>query len=77
MYEIKIKKYLPITLKVDNFFKINTKIKLKLFLRHSIPNSIQNFNVQGQSLRALLPKRSEVSLVDVVHDDGGNGHDLS
>lgn len=38
---------------------------------------MQNFNVQDQSLRALLPKRSEVSLVDVVHDDGGNGHDLS
>lgn len=38
---------------------------------------MQNFNVQDQSLQALLPKRSEVSLVDVVHDDGGNGHDLS
>lgn len=40
MYEIKIKKYLPITLKVGNFFKINTKIKLKLFLKtqHSFEN---------------------------------------
>lgn len=40
MYEIKIKKYLPITLKVDNFLKINTKIKLKLFLKtqHSFEN---------------------------------------
>lgn len=25
----------------------------------------------------LAPERSKVSLVDVVHDDGGNGHDLS
>lgn len=25
----------------------------------------------------LLPERFEVSLVDVVHDDGGNCHDLS
>lgn len=33
MYENKIKKYLFIILKVDNFFKINIKIKLKFFLK--------------------------------------------
>lgn len=40
MYEIKIKKYLPITLNVDIFVLINTKIKLKLFLKtqHSFEN---------------------------------------
>lgn len=59
MYEIKIKKYLPITLKVDNFFKINTKIKLKLFLQTQ--HSLNGTRSQIQ-YKTLMSKASRYGL---------------
>lgn len=59
MYEIKIKKYLPITLKVGNFFKINTKIKLKLFLKTQ--HSLNGTRSQIQ-YKTLMSKASRYGL---------------
>lgn len=55
MYEMKIKKYLPITLKVDNFFLNQYQNQIKTFLKNTA--FIREFTKEfGFKIMALDPK---------------------
>lgn len=55
MYEIKIKKYLPITLKVDNFFLNQYQNQIKTVLKNTA--FIREFTKEiGFKIMALDPK---------------------